>query len=134
MGAIRPASRREAGLPGLRHQRRGLHPDRQRWRMRRETGLYLVGFNRRDVVKGVRDTALTLNACDYKGINRNQTGNAMFVDLTAGHPKEEEQIRSLRAAFLRDRLSCGSQRRPEAVRTTGEAAIEGEHRWRPIVI
>ena len=51
-----------------------------------------------------------------------------FVSLT------EEQIRSLRAAFLRDRLSCGGQRRPEAVRTTEEAAIEGEYRWRPIVI
>ena len=70
-----------------------------------KTGLYLVGYNRRDGVKGVRDTALTLNACDYKGINRNQTGNAVFVDLTAGHPKETELARCLTARYAQATLS-----------------------------
>ena len=70
-----------------------------------KTGLYLVGFNRNDGVKSVRDMALTLNACDYKGINRNQTGNAVFVDLTAGHPKETELARCLTAQYGKTTLS-----------------------------
>ena len=70
-----------------------------------KTGLYLVGFNRNDGITGVRDTALTLNASDYKGINRNQTGNAVFVDLTAGHPKETELARCLTAEYGRTSLS-----------------------------
>ncbi|MBQ9347137.1 MAG: DUF3846 domain-containing protein [Oscillibacter sp.] len=45
----------------------------------------------------------------------------------------EEQIRSLRAAFLRDRLSCGSQRRLEADGTMRQDA-GGENRWRPVVL
>ena len=64
-----------------------------------KTGLYLVGYNRNDGVKGVRETALTLNACDYKGIDRNQTGNAVFVDLTAGYPKQTELARCLTARY-----------------------------------
>ena len=64
-----------------------------------KTGLYLVGYNRNDGVKGVRETALTLNACDYKGIERNQTGNAVFVDLTAGYPKQTELARCLTARY-----------------------------------
>ena len=70
-----------------------------------KTGLYLVGYNRNDGVKSVRDTALTLNASDYKGINRNQTGNAVFVDLTAGHPKETEPARCLTAQYGKTTLS-----------------------------
>ncbi len=70
-----------------------------------KTGLYLVGYNRNDGVKGVREAALTLNACDYKGINRNQTGNAVFVDLTAGHPKETELARCLTAQYGKTTLS-----------------------------
>ena len=70
-----------------------------------KTGLYLVGFNRNDGVKGIRETALTLNASDYKGINRNQTVNAVFVDLTAGHPKETELARCLTAQYGKTTLS-----------------------------
>ena len=64
-----------------------------------KTGLYLVGYNRNDGVKGVRDTAVTLNASDFRGINRNQTGNAVFVDLTAGYPKQTELARCLTARY-----------------------------------
>ena len=70
-----------------------------------KTGLYLVGFNRNDGIKGIRDTALTLNASDCKGINRNQTGNAVFVDLTAGHPKETQLARCLTAQYGKTTLS-----------------------------
>ena len=40
-----------------------------------KTGLYLVGFNRKDGIVGKRDTAISLNASDFRGINRNQTQN-----------------------------------------------------------
>ena len=50
-----------------------------------------------------------------------------FVSLT------EEQIHSLRAAFLRDRLSCGSQRRPVTDGTMGQDA-GGMNRWRSVVL
>ena len=70
-----------------------------------KTGLYLVGFNRNDGVKGIRDTAITLNASDFRGINRNQTGNAVFVDLTAGHPKPTELARCLTAQYGKATLS-----------------------------
>ena len=52
-----------------------------------KTGLYLVGFNRKDGIVGKRDTAIPLNASDFRGINRNQTQNAVLVDLCSGHPK-----------------------------------------------
>ena len=64
-----------------------------------------MGFNRNDGVKGIRDTAITLNASDFRGINRNQTGNAVFVDLTAGHPKPTELARCLTAQYGKATLS-----------------------------
>ena len=45
-----------------------------------KTGLYLVGFNRKDGIVGKRDTAISLNASDFRGINRNQTQNAVLID------------------------------------------------------
>ena len=70
-----------------------------------KTGLYLVGVSREKGVRGIRDTALTLNACDYKGINRNQTGNAVFVDLTKGGAKQTEEARCLTARYAQATLS-----------------------------
>ena len=49
-----------------------------------KTGLYLVGFNRKDGIVGKRDTAISLNASDFRGINRNQTQNAVLIDLCSG--------------------------------------------------
>ncbi|MBQ9347747.1 MAG: DNA (cytosine-5-)-methyltransferase [Oscillibacter sp.] len=96
-----------------------------------KTGLYLVGYNRKDGVKGVRDAALTLNACDYKGINRNQTGNAVFVDLTAGHPKETELARCLTAQYGKATLSYHQAERSgvlirEATRRGYSEALPGD--------
>ena len=54
-----------------------------------------MGFNRKDGIKGERNTALTLNASDFRGINRNQTQNAVFVDLCAGYPKQTVTARCL---------------------------------------
>ena len=70
-----------------------------------KTGLYLIGFNRKQGVVGRRSTALALNASDYRGINRNQTQNAVFVDLSVGQPKQTEQARCLTARYGQTSLS-----------------------------
>ena len=70
-----------------------------------KTGLYLVGFNRREGIVGERDTAITLNASDFRGINRNQTQNAVFVDLCAGNPTQTDKARCLTARYGQTTLS-----------------------------
>lgn len=70
-----------------------------------KTGLYLVGFNRKNGIVGVRDTALALNASNFKGLNRNQAQNAVFVDLCAGKPKLTENARCLTSDYGKARMS-----------------------------
>ena len=70
-----------------------------------KTGLYFVGFNRRDGIVGERDTAVTLNASDFRGINRNQTQNAVFVDLSKGSPECTDTARCLTARYGETTLS-----------------------------
>ncbi|MDU3680344.1 MAG: DNA (cytosine-5-)-methyltransferase [Flavonifractor plautii] len=70
-----------------------------------KTGLYLVGFNRKEGITGERTTALSLNASDFRGINRNQTQNAVFMDLCTGYPKQTEQARCLTARYGQTALS-----------------------------
>ena len=70
-----------------------------------KTGLYLVGFNRKDGIVGKRDTAIPLNASDFRGINRNQTQNAVLVDLCSGHPKQTDAARCLTARYGQTTLS-----------------------------
>lgn len=70
-----------------------------------KTGLYLVGFNRKEGITGERTTALSLNASDFRGINRNQTRNAVFMDLCTGYPKQTEQARCLTARYGQTTLS-----------------------------
>ena len=70
-----------------------------------KTGLYFVGFNRRNGIVGERDTAVTLNASDFRGINRNQTQNAVFVDLSKGNPECTETARCLTARYGETRIS-----------------------------
>ncbi|MDR0530892.1 MAG: DNA (cytosine-5-)-methyltransferase [Oscillospiraceae bacterium] len=60
-----------------------------------KTGLYAVGFNRREGVTGPLETACTLMASDCRGLNRNQTQTAVFVDLSAGAMKQTETARCL---------------------------------------
>jgi DNA (cytosine-5)-methyltransferase 1 len=64
-----------------------------------KTGLYAVGFNRRDGVIGPLENACTLQASDYRGLNRNQTQTAVFVDLSVGAPKETDTARCLLANY-----------------------------------
>lgn len=70
-----------------------------------KTGLYLVGFNRKEGITGERTTALSLNASDFRGINRNQTQNAVFMDLCTGYPKQTGQARCLTARYGQTTLS-----------------------------
>lgn len=69
------------------------------------TGLYAVGVNRREGLKGELDNAHTLTASDTRGLNRNQDQNAVlteispcaaFIDLTA-EPKVTDNARCIRA-------------------------------------
>ncbi len=70
-----------------------------------KTGLYFVGFNRNDGIVGQRDTALALNASDYRGLDRNQTQNAVFVDLCQGHPTQTELARCITADYGKAQMS-----------------------------
>ena len=63
------------------------------------TEMYAVGFNRRDGITGPLDSACTLQASDYRGLNRNQTQTAVFVDLTAGAPTRTDTARCLMAKY-----------------------------------
>ena len=95
----------------LQHQLQGfcIAPGNQRGGgaggMGGKTGLYLVGFNRKDGIVGKRDTAIPLNASDFRGINRNQTQNAVLVDLCSGHPKQTDAARCLTARYGQTTLS-----------------------------
>jgi len=64
-----------------------------------KTGLYAVGFNRKDGITGPLEQACTLTASDYRGLNRNQTQTAVFVDLSAGAPKLTDNARCLLAKY-----------------------------------
>ena len=70
-----------------------------------KTGLYLVGFNRKEGIVSGRDTAVALNASDFRGINRNQTQNAVFVDLSVGQPERTDTARCLTARYAQATLS-----------------------------
>lgn len=75
-----------------------------------KTGLYFIGFNRKQGIVGERDTALALNASDYKGIDRNQTQNAVFVDLCYGNLKETQTARCLTADYGKAGMSKRKRR------------------------
>ena len=64
-----------------------------------------MGFNRKDGIVGKRNTAIPLNASDFRGINRNQTQNAVLVDLCSGHPKQTNAARCLTARYGQTTLS-----------------------------
>lgn len=51
-----------------------------------KTGLYAVSYNRKDGIGEKLDVAHTLTASDYRGINRNQPQNAVFIDMSNHNP------------------------------------------------
>jgi len=89
-----------------------------------KTGLYLVGFNRREGIVGERDLALSLNASDFRGIDRNQTQNAVFVDLCQGHPQQTGTARCLTAHYGKTVLS-GHKKERSGVLLIKEATKKG---------
>jgi len=70
-----------------------------------KTGLYAVGYNRRDGVTKKLGTAYALNASNFRGLNRNQTQNAMFVDMTIGNPKITDTARCVTANYGKSGMS-----------------------------
>ena len=64
-----------------------------------KTGLYAVGFNRKEGIIGPLENACTLNASDYRGLNRNQTQTAVFVDLNEGELTLTDRARCLMAKY-----------------------------------
>lgn len=75
-----------------------------------KTGLYAVGFNRKDGITGEIDTAYALNASNFRGLNRNQTQNAVFLDMTYGNPRITGNARCVTAHYAK---SCMSQHQAE---------------------
>ena len=75
-----------------------------------KTGLYAVGYNRKDGVTKELDVAYALNASNFRGLNRNQTQNAVFTDMTIGNPQFTEHARCITAHYAK---SCLSQHKGE---------------------
>lgn len=71
-------------------------------------GLYLVRFNHREGITGKPNYERTLGASDFRGLNRNQTQNAIFVDMTFGHPKVTKLARCLTAHYAKSSMSAYS--------------------------
>ncbi len=70
-----------------------------------KTGLYAVGYNRKDGVTRELDTAYALNASNFRGLNRNQTQNAVFVDMTIGNPQVTDTARCITANYGKSGMS-----------------------------
>jgi len=70
-----------------------------------KTGLYAVGYNRKDGVTKELDTAYSLNASNFRGLNRNQTQNAVFVDMTIGNPQVTDTARCITANYGKSGMS-----------------------------
>lgn len=64
-----------------------------------QTGLYAVSYNRKDGITGQLDTAHTLTASDYRGINRNQPQNAVFIDLCNREARMTDTARCLMGKY-----------------------------------
>ena len=75
------------------------------------TGLYAVGFNRKDGITHELKTAYALNASNSRGLNRNQNQNAVldentcFIDLCAGSPQLTDTARCVTADYGKSRMS-----------------------------
>ncbi len=70
-----------------------------------KTGLYAVGYNRKDGVIKKLGTAYALNASNFRGLNRNQTQNAVFVDMTIGNPRITDTARCITANYGKSGMS-----------------------------
>ena len=82
------------------------------------TGLYAVGFNRRDGITHELEEAYALNASNFRGLNRNQSQNAVletkpaipeagecFIDLCEGNPQLTDTARCVTAHYGKTTMS-----------------------------
>lgn len=64
-----------------------------------KTGLYAVSYNRKDGIGGELAVAHTLTASNYRGINRNQPQNAVFIDLSNQYPQITDTARCIKRCY-----------------------------------
>ena len=102
-----------------------------------KTGLYAVGFNRKDGITHGLKEAYALNASNFRGLNRNQsqtavlkTDDASFIDLCAREP-QAHRYRPVRDSQLRQNDALLSQGRAVGrIRNRRCAAHQGSHEVR----
>jgi len=64
-----------------------------------KTGLYAVGLSRKCGIVGSLDCDCALNSGNFRGINRNQTQNAVFIDLCNGNSQITDTARCIKARY-----------------------------------
>ncbi|MDD4493674.1 MAG: DNA (cytosine-5-)-methyltransferase [Eubacteriales bacterium] len=72
------------------------------------TGLYAVSYNRKEGVKGKLDVAHALTASDYRGINRNQTQNAVCFDMSNHYPQITDSANLLKECYTTGIIKIGN--------------------------
>ena len=95
-----------------------------------KTGLYAVGFNRKDGITHELKEAYALNASNFRGLNRNQSQNAVletddpcFIDLCAGHPRLTGNARCLTANYGKTALAYHKGERSGVLETEAACAV-----------
>ena len=96
-----------------------------------KTGLYAVGFNRKDGITHGLKEAYALNASNFRGLNRNQsqtavlkTDDASFIDLCAGNPKLTDTARCVTANYGKTTLCYHKGERSGVLETDGVLLIK----------
>lgn len=96
-----------------------------------KTGLYAVGFNRKDGITHGLKEAYALNASNFRGLNRNQsqtavlkTDDASFIDLCAGNPKLTDTARCVTANYGKATLCYHKGERSGVLETDGVLLIK----------
>ena len=95
-----------------------------------KTGLYAVGFNRKDGITHGLKEAYALNASNFRGLNRNQsqtavlkTDDASFIDLCAGNPKLTDTARCVTANYGKTTLCYHKGERSGVLETDSACAV-----------
>ena len=95
-----------------------------------KTGLYAVGFNRKDGITHGLKEAYALNASNFRGLNRNQnqtavldTDAASFIDLCAGNPKLTDTARCVTANYGKTTLCYHKGERSGVLETDSACAV-----------
>lgn len=108
------------------------------------TGLYAIGFNRKDGITHELKEAYALNASNFRGLNRNQNQNAVmvidngqltidndaakddgmqFIDLCVGNPKLTKNARCITANYGKTSLAYHRGERSGVLETDTACAV-----------